>query len=290
MKLPLSLALVGTLVLSVPLATAQSSSLYALLDEGAGQYTLASFRSNQPTGQLNSAVSGLASGEVLLGLDFRPATGALYAIGESRNVYTISFSGAATSIGSFSERVPGKKFGFDFNPAFMNGTFARIVSNLDDNRVISGADGSYLEPVEKSDLFYADGDPAFGYDPDINHIAYTNSVAGAASTQQYGIDTNMNSLVTVANNAGTLQTVGSLGVNASGDGGFDIDGTNGLAFAGFQISPGVSNIYQVDLTSGSATFARGINGNIVGLTAVPEPSGLLLTALSGLGLLARRRR
>ena len=47
--------------------------------------------------------------------------------------------------------------------------------------------------------------------PNVVGIAYTNSVPGATTTQQYGIDRNTGDLVTVANNAGTLDTVGSLG-------------------------------------------------------------------------------
>lgn len=280
-------SILGLLALGTP---AHAANLIALLDGGIGNYLLGSFDSGNLAAQTNTPITNLNSGESLIGLDYRPATGAVYAVGTSANVYTINTTtGIATGIGSFSSPVPGTQFGFDFNPAFMSGTFARIISDLNDNRVISGEDGSYLG-ADKTDVFYIVGDANEGTNPNISHIAYSNSVFGATATQQYGIDTGLNVLTTVNNNAGELATIGSLGVNASGAGGFDIDGASGVAFAGFQASPGISTIYTIDLMTGAATSQGNIAGDIIGLTAVPEPSTSLLAALAGLGLAFRRRR
>jgi hypothetical protein len=268
---------------------ASAASLLGLFDTGNGSYSLGAFDSSDTTNVSLTNVSGVAAGESLNGLDFRPATGDVYAIGSLGNVYTMSLSGVATNIGSFSSPVPGSTFGFDFNPAFMSGTFARIISDSDDNRVISGEDGSYLEPVEKTDVFFAAGDVNVGENPNINHIAYTNSILGATATQQYGIDTTLDVLVTVANNAGTLETVGALPFNAGELGGFDIDGLSGEAFLGFQDGAG-SDLYSINLSDGSATSLGSLNGDLIGLTAIPEPSSALLGGLAGLGFLLRRRR
>src|SRR5688572_4360669 len=47
------------------------------------------------------SVTGLQLGEHLLGIDFRPATGELFALGDSRRLYTIDLeNGAATAINS----------------------------------------------------------------------------------------------------------------------------------------------------------------------------------------------
>ena len=280
-------SILGILALATP---AHAANLIALLDGGAGNYLLGSFDSGNLAAQTNTPITNLSPGESLIGLDYRPATGTVYAVGSSANVYTINTTtGVATGIGSFSSPVPGTQFGFDFNPAFMSGTFARIISDLDDNRVISGVDGSYLG-ADKTDVFYILGDPSEGTNPIINHIAYSNSVFGATSTQQYGIDTGLDILTTVNNNAGELATIGGLGIDASSAGGFDIDGLSGIAFAGFQSQPGLSSIYTIDLATGAATLQGNILGDIIGLTAVPEPSTTLLAALDGLTMAFRRRR
>lgn len=238
-------------------------------------------------------LSGLAPGESLVGIDYRPATGVTYGISNNSNVYTVNTSsGVATQLAStLSPALSGNTFGFDYNPAFMGGQFARIISNLDNNRVIDGDNGGYLGDAEKTAVFYDIGDPNEGIDPNINHIAYTNSVFGATSTQQYGIDSSLDILTTVANNAGTLATVGGLGIDASELGGFDIDGATGDAFAAFENADGLSStLYQIDLGTGAASPLFTFQGGALGLTSIPEPSSLLLTGLASLGLLARRRR
>src|SRR5262245_50999519 len=64
------------------------------------------------------AVTGLQGGETLLGIDRRPATGALYALGSTSRLYLINATtGAATQVGSAGAfTVSGTAFGFDFNP------------------------------------------------------------------------------------------------------------------------------------------------------------------------------
>jgi hypothetical protein len=283
------LASFGALLIS----TASGADLIGLFDDGSSSYSLRAFNSATPTSFTSTSITGLSSGDTIVGFDYRPASGDYVAITATQNVYTINrVSGVATGIGGFSQTVPGSAFGFDFNPAFSGGEFARIISDLDDNRVISGEDGAYLAPIEKTDVFYAGGDVNVGANPNINHIAYTNSLPGAMSTQQYGIDTDLGVLTTVANNAGTLETVGSLGVVAGALGGFDISGLTGEALAAFQNGDGTSSLYSIDLNTGSASLIDSFSGDIVGLTAVPEPSSAGLAGLVAIGtvLMARRRR
>jgi len=287
MKQHILAATLGTAVT----ALSSAANLSVLVSSGTG---LSNFDTAVGVASRNDvSISGLASGDSLVGIDYRPATGVTYGISSNSNIYTINtVTGAASQLGgTLSPTFNGSTFGFDYNPAFMGGQFARVISNLDNNRVIDGNAGGYLGTVEKTAVFYAMGDPNAGVNPDINHIAYNNSVFGSTTTQQFGIDTDLDILTTVANNAGTLATIGGLGVDASDLGGFDVDGASGRGFAAFQDVGGLtSTIYEIDFGTGAATSLFSFTGGAVGLTTVPEPSSTLLISLAGLGLIGRRKR
>lgn len=245
------------------------------------------------------AVTGLAPNDVLVAMDYQPASGNVFLLGSQSNVYRLNnISGidfSATWLNTLDPTLVGTSMAFDFNPAFMSGGFARIITDTNDNRVIGGIDGEYLPPVEKTDVSYAVGDPNEGADPNIAGIAYDNNVVGATGTQQFGIDATLGVLTTVANNAGTLQTVGSLGIGGaiSNELGFDISGASGTAYASIQTGPN-SQLYTIDLSSGAASLAGQIgSGDIIrDITTipVPEPSSTVILGIGMLGLVGRMRR
>ncbi|MEQ8847125.1 DUF4394 domain-containing protein [Botrimarina sp.] len=283
-------AIAAAVAFAVPAAPASAELVYALTT----QNSVAVFDSADPSAILDGgSVRNLPGSVDLEAIDYRAATGEIYLLDDMENVYTFDpASFEASVVGTFSPRIPGLSFAFDFNPAFMGGQFARIITDTNDNRVISGDTGQYLPPVEKTDVFYAAGDPNEGADPNVAGIAYTNSFGVPSSTQQYGIDSRLGVLVTVANNAGTLQTVGSLGVGPlTNELGFDISGATGVAYAALQSGPN-SMLYTIDLGTGAATLVDQIAaGDLIrSLTVipVPEPTGFALASLAGLGLLRRR--
>ena len=153
-------------------------------------------------------ISGLQQNESILGIDFRPLNGQLYGLGSTSRLYTINTSsGVATAVGGqFSTLLSGFSFGFDFNPMV---DAIRVVSETNQNLVINPNTGA-VQAVA-TNLFYGPADPNFGVDPNVVDSAYTNNFPGAGSTQLYGIDTGLDILVTQANSAGTLGTVGPLG-------------------------------------------------------------------------------
>ncbi|MFC5291060.1 DUF4394 domain-containing protein [Actinokineospora guangxiensis] len=202
-----------------------------------------------------TAVKGLAKGEDLIGIDVRPATGALYAMSDRGQLYTVDTrSGKATAIGA-KIALDGRAIGFDFNPTVDR---IRLVTergqNLrlhPDTGAVAGTDGV---------LAYAAGDPAAGKTPKVGGSGYTNSVAGATSTVLYNIDSDRDTLVTqgrapdVSPNSGQLFTVGRLGIDVTAVHGFDIhpDGTAIAAVSTRVLGLPVGKLVRVDLSTGRA--------------------------------------
>lgn len=274
---------------TVSTASAQPTTVFGVTED----QTLVSFDASTP-GTIASgvAISGLAANETIQGIDFRPATGQLYALGSFSNLYTIDIvSGMAAQVGSssFLPGLNGSSFGFDFNPTIDR---IRVVSDADQNLVLNPNDGT---STAVTSLFYATGDPNEGINPNVVASAYTNSFAGATVTQLFGIDTGLDVLVRQANSAGTLETVGSLGVDLNDLAGFDIDGRSNAAYAAvFDADLFRTTFWTIDLTTGFATQIGEIGGGsrvgaIAVVGAVPAPGTAAVLALAGVGAVRRRR-
>lgn len=273
------------LALGMGITTAAQAELVFAVTQN---QTLVSFSSNDVTNIISgAAISGLQVGEEIRGIDFRPSTGELFGIGSFSRLYTIdAATGVATEVGTgpFAPAMNGSSFGWDFNPVIDR---IRLVSDADQNLVLDPNTGL---ATEATSVFYGTGDVNEGNAPNVVASAYTNSSAGATTTQLYGIDTGLDILVTQANSAGTLATVGSLGVNLTDDASFDISGATGIAYATVQNNTlGASTFYTINLTTGAATQVGSIGGGafIVAMTVVPAPTG---AALLGLGALCAARR
>jgi hypothetical protein len=241
-----------------------------------------------------TAVSGLQPNESIAGIDFRPATGQLYALGSTSRLYTLNTAtGAATQVGAgpFAPALNGFSFGFDFNPTIDR---IRVVAETNKNYVlnpVTGTSGAF------TDLFYPTGDPNVGRDPNVVSSAYSNNFVGAATSQLYGIDTGLDILVTQANSAGTLGTVGSLNFDIAAVGGFDISGTTGNAYASVLLATeSVSRFVQINLATGTPTGFAQVDGGLI-ITAmavaprvIPEPATLGMSAFALIGGLLVRRK
>ncbi len=205
----------------------------------------------------------------LRAIAYRPVTGQLLGYADGTIFQIDPMSGALTDLGAMfmdDAVIADGAVAFDFN------------NQIDAVRAV-GADGSNLvyfpdgfgDADERAnsvrrftDAFYVEGDNSAGTDPLIFANAYTNAISGAkaASTAQYALDARANALVTLANNAGELATVGLLTVDGEpvdviDAGGFDIvspaEGTD-MAYAILQIDgEDTAGLYMVDLGSGALT-------------------------------------
>jgi hypothetical protein len=255
--------LLVTLAAVLTLATAASAEVIYV---AGSNNTLISFNSATPSTTLASRpITGLADGDQIVGIDFRPASGGLVALASSSRLYRINVSsGAATVVGSsaFTPSLAGTQFGFDFNPTVDR---ARVVSSTQQNLRLSPDSGAVA--ATDANLSYAPGDVAAGTAPAIAEIAYTNSVASATSTTLYGIDSGRDTLVRIGSlsgtpaspNAGLVYTVGALGVDTNAAVGFDISSATGVAYAALQ-NGSTSDLYTIDLSTGAATRIGTIGG------------------------------
>jgi hypothetical protein len=208
---------------------------------------------------ISKAITGLQVGEDILGLDFRPVNGQLYAIGSTSRMYTINTSsGVATMVGTgaFTPALSGTSYGFDFNPTVDR---IRVIGNngqnlrMDPNTGLVAATDGMLNP----------GTPA------VSAAAYTSNFAGATQTALYVIDVTTDKLyLQNPPNAGTLTEVGALGINVETANGFDIGSTTGMAYGVFTV--GASNgLYGINISTGAATklfdFPKNTRGFTLGL-------------------------
>ena len=185
---------------------------------------------------------------MIVGLDFRPATGTLYAVSNQSRLFKVNTAnGQLTQVGSdLSPALSGSSFGFDFNPTVDR---IRLVSNTGQNL--------RLHP-DLGTVVFTDGILNPGT-PFVNAAAYTNNIAGATTTTLFVIDSTTDMLYTQnPPNNGTLVPVGSLGVNVEADNGFDIGGNSNNAYALLKVN-GVTSVYTINLTTGAATKGADFN-------------------------------
>jgi hypothetical protein len=273
---------------------------------------LVRFNTAAPTAPTFVGVTGIAAGEQLVGIDYRPATGQLYGLGvdaanDKGTLYILDpQTGAATAVGTaggiaFVSTVGGTAidlpdpatagYGFDFNPAADR---VRVVTSTGLNFRLNPVTGAGVD----ADTTAAGTNP----DPNLNGTgvaggsgaAYTNSFAqaGTAVTTLYTLDAATGKLfVQNPPNAGTLTngvtvTVGGTPLAFTAVNGFDIPAgvtvtannaavTGGFGYAALTVA-GVTGLYQIDLTTGAATNLGTVGsglGGLGGLALGDAPAG-----------------
>ena len=243
-------------VKGVALRTPKAPVVYGLTDAS----HIVGFKPLTPsTLDTDVAITGLAAGEKLLGIDIRPKDGLMYAISSTGRIHTFDpATGAATFKVALAadvadltlpfSAISGTDFAVDFNPV------------ADRLRVI-GSTGQSLRINVDTGATTTDGSVnRAGAAPVVTAGAYTNSFAGTTATMLMVLDTDSDSLA-LQNppNEGTLTNIGPLGVDLTGEAGMDIaGGANGLVLASLRTAgAGPTRLYRVDLTTGAAVPING---------------------------------
>jgi len=275
-----SLLIVFTLLFGLS-TQAKAEPIFGLTSEG----NIISIQTDNP-GFLQSApdITGLEEDEGILAIAFRPATGQLYALGDSSRLYTVDLnSGQATPISEepFSPELDGDSFDIDFNPT---ADAIRLVSNTGQNLRLDPESGEVIEADDN--LAFGLEDQNVDAEPAIGAIAYTNKIDGATNTTLLGIDTELDVVVlqgdvdaeTVSPNTGQLNTLVPLGVETSGPVGMDVSSTSGRIFAALtravaEEDENNNDENQNQQVQGSELFTLNLLSNVPSLGRVGPANG-----------------
>lgn len=208
------------------------------------------------------AIGGLDSDTRLVGIDVRPATGALWGLGDAGGLYEISLDDAsATRRAQLSVALDGGAFDVDFNPTVDR---LRVISDAGQNLRVNVDTGMATEDTDLNYPAPLNLNPATG----VSGAAYTNNDLHAdTATTLFDLDTTLDQVVVQSPpNAGPLAASGKLVVDAAGDAGFDIYATvragraiDNQALAVLNVG-GRARLYRINLFTGRASL-RGTFGS-----------------------------
>ncbi|KYC41668.1 hypothetical protein WA1_16630 [Scytonema hofmannii PCC 7110] len=242
--------------------------------------TLISFDTSNPNNSNASIpITGLASGQNLVGIDLRPQNGKLYGIASNgmgnAQLYAISTqTGLAAAVGTLGQfvddtgnsvAITGSGFGVDFNPTVDR---LRIVTSSGLNFRVNPNTGAAIDGNMLVAGTNLDGS-INGGTTTVDATAYTNSTPNVTATTQYTLDSVTNTLfIQNPPNNGTqtsplVVTLNGSPLDFTNVNGFDIpSGVNvsasntsvtGQAFAVLTVG-GRTGLYALELSTGAATL------------------------------------
>lgn len=268
-RLLFSAATAGSLIV-----TAQAVTIYGL----GSNSRLYRFESSSP-----GTVTDIGFTTGLVDIDFHAVNGSLYGVAGTGLTYTINLANGAQSLVTTPLTALAGLTAMDFNPAVDR---IRLAGSGNSNyRLTPNAQTPAAQQpngtVNLDGNFTTTGFNVLG-------VGYTNPVDGTSATDLYSLGSNgFLYLHSGGPTFNTLAAVGSgLGFTPVGSG-FDFDrNNNGYAFDGTNLR--LVNVNGSSSSLGAVGLPNGVS--LVGLAAVPEPSGALLAGMGVLGALGIRRR
>lgn len=226
----------------------------------------------------STVITGLKTGQNLVGMDIRPQDNQIYALGyrttdSTATIYTLndttSVLAAYAGADSFKLALGAAQVSFDFNPAANR---LRIMSAANRNNYRLNLTVNPITVTTDTALTFRSDDLNFNRMPTVVTGAYTRSYNGTAATQLFDIESGNNILANQNTaNGGFLVTTGALGLTLDpNDLSVDLDIYSTLfpvadsAFLAANImgSGGFDNLYSVNLSSGSASLIGRIGNGI----------------------------
>ncbi|RZL07413.1 MAG: DUF4394 domain-containing protein, partial [Hymenobacter sp.] len=287
----------GLLLAGATALPAAAQTVYGLaVSPGGGVVSLVTFSATAPgTFTATLPVTGLTAGQTLVGLDTRPNTGQLFALGYNptgtqSQLYSLNATtGALTTVGAalttLNLGTTTNRIGFDFNPTVdrirvtgSNNTNYRLNPN---NGALAATDGNLnYNPGNATSNPVVPADANAGQTPVIGSVAYGNSFIGATTTVLYDID-EAKSLYTVQNppNDGILNSRNSLSTSTANALATDLDiyfspttrtNTAYLTIADGTAAAATTRLFTLDFITG----ANMVNVGTVG------PAGTLVTDIA----------
>jgi len=243
-----TLALAGALIASLVASHAASAASIIGLVDGKTLVWV------DPATKKVTGKADIKGASNIVGIDVRPADGALYAVTQDGGIYTVDAkTGAATMKSKLSETLKtGVTVTVDFNPVADR---LRIITSEGVNLRVNVDDG---KAVVDGALKFKDGDAQAGKTPNVIAGAYTNSSnPKPGATALYDIDAAGHLLSQAPPNDGVLNTVGMLGIKLEGPVAFNIV-AKGEDNAAWLVTG--NTLYSVDLKTGKATAAGKLEG------------------------------
>jgi hypothetical protein len=237
------------------------------------QMELLRVRADQPQQVLERrALSGLAAGERISGLDYRVSRGVLYALADSGRLYTVDTQQArllpVVAAAPANWPVQGQVIDIDFNPTVdrvrvISSTGQSLRLHPETNAVVDSQPDQAGLQIDGA-LRYVAGDPQAGQAPNVAGVGYTYNKTNEKITTNYVIDRSAGTLAMmgsaegavpmVSPNTGQLKTVGSLGLTGALESAYlDIsDVSNTPLLAARTVGSTSTRLYQLNLQSGRA--------------------------------------